>query len=113
MALQRGTYRDLKNPVRALVRDINGLSQLQAIFVERVSEDEFKISVRLEWPTEITETEFFRPGKKFPKPRCMAFLIIDLGRSLPTLSTAAEPNQRMEHDFVFAKPPRYTLMATT
>lgn len=68
------TYRGLKNPVRALVRDINGLSQLQAIAVKRVSEDEFEISVRLEWPTEITETEFFRRAKEMPKAKTHGFL---------------------------------------
>ena len=69
-----GTYRGLKNPVRALVRDINGLSQLQAIAVKRVGEDEFNISVRLEWPTEITETEFFRRVKEMPKAKTHGFL---------------------------------------
>ncbi len=70
-----GTYRALKNPVRALVRDINGLSQLQAISVRRLGEHEFQFSVRLEWPTEITETEFFKRVKEMPRAKTHGFLV--------------------------------------
>ncbi len=64
-----GLYRNLKNPVRALIRDINGLIQLEAISVRRVGEDRYEISVRLEWPTEITETEFFKRVKEMPRAK--------------------------------------------
>ncbi len=67
-------YRLLQNPVRALVRDINGLIQLQAILVKHVNEDEYRISVRLEWPTEITETEFFNRIKEMPRAKTHGFL---------------------------------------
>ncbi len=69
-----GNYQGLKNRYRALVRDINGLAQLQAIAVRRVNEDEYVISVRLEWPTEITETEFFRWIKEMPRDKTHGFL---------------------------------------
>ncbi|HHN73787.1 MAG TPA: hypothetical protein ENK10_01015, partial [Acidobacteria bacterium] len=69
-----GLYRNLKNPVRALIRDINGLIQLEAISVRRVGEDRYEISVRLEWPTEITETEFFKRVKEMPRAKTHGFL---------------------------------------
>jgi Fic family protein len=69
-----GSYHNLKNPVRALIRDINGLIQLQAITVQRMNKDEYEISVRLEWPREITETEFFRRIKEMPKAKTHGFL---------------------------------------
>ena len=69
-----GTYRNLKNPVRGLIRDIKGLIQLKAIAVRRVNEDKYEISVRLEWPTEITETEFFKRIKEMPKAKTHGFL---------------------------------------
>ena len=68
------TYRTLKNPIRALIRDINGLIQLQAIAARRLGEDKYEISVRLEWPTEITETEFFRRVKEMPRAKTHRFL---------------------------------------
>lgn len=68
------TYQNLRNPIRALVRDINGLRQLQAISVKREEDNTYLISVRLEWPTEITETEFFRRVKEMPKAKTHGFL---------------------------------------
>ena len=66
-------YASLKNPIRALVRDVNHLSHLGAISIRKV-EDDYLIGVRLEWPTEITETEFFDRVKKLPKAKTHAFL---------------------------------------
>jgi hypothetical protein len=53
------TYKRLKNPIKAMVRDVNNLSSLGAISVEEFGERQFRLKVRLEWPTEITETAFF------------------------------------------------------
>lgn len=68
------TYKDLKNPLKGLVRDVNNLSGLGAIKVEKVGEGQFRISVRLEWPTEITETAFFERLKQLPRAKSHSFL---------------------------------------
>ena len=67
-------YGTLKTPRRAYVRDLNHLSGLNAIIVRRAevqrSEPEkFFVSVRLEWATEITETEFYRQIDQLPKAK--------------------------------------------
>jgi len=69
-----GQYTSLKNPLKALIRDINGLIQLQAINVRPIEDDDHRLSVRLEWPTEITETEFFRRIREMPKAKTHGFL---------------------------------------
>jgi Fic family protein len=68
------TYKGLKNPIKAMVRDVNNLSTLGAIRVEKVAEGQFLLKVRLEWPTEITETAFFERVRELPKAKSHAFL---------------------------------------
>ena len=67
-------YRSLNNPYRALIRDINGLLRLNAIDFEKLADDKYRIFIRLEWPTEITETEFFKRVEKMPKAKTHGFL---------------------------------------
>ena len=63
-------YQSLKNPWKAFVRDLVDLDVLGAIRVEHVrGSDELDIAIRLEWPTEITETKFFEQVKKMPKAK--------------------------------------------
>jgi Fic family protein len=65
----------VKNPYKALIRDLNYLIELKAIAAKRLPEGEgFLISIRLEWPTQITETEFFRRAKEMPKAKVHGFL---------------------------------------
>ena len=64
-------YNTLKTPLRAYVRDLNHLSGLRAINVRRTEGHRpesvmFLIAVRLEWATEITETEFYRQIDSLP-----------------------------------------------
>jgi len=47
-----------------LVRDINQLVYLEAIGWKRVNESDYPFSVRLEWPTTITESAFFDMDRK-------------------------------------------------
>ena len=67
-------YAGLKSPLSAYIRDLNHLSGLRAIVV-RLEECEglefrkFFVKVRLEWATEITETEFFRLINQLPKAK--------------------------------------------
>lgn len=65
----------LKNPDKALFRDLNYLLALEAISFERVeATKQLLFEVNLEWPTQITETEFFRRVKQFPKGKTYGFL---------------------------------------
>jgi hypothetical protein len=63
------------NPHRALLRDLNYLIGLGAISAKRVPDNnEFLVSISLDWPTKITETEFFRRTKDMPKGKVYGFL---------------------------------------
>ena len=62
----RQDYSGLKNPVRALVRDVNYLQGLKALVVTKDEDERYWLNVRLEWPTEITESTFFSMVRKMP-----------------------------------------------
>jgi Fic family protein len=70
----REHYKPLKNPTKALMRDINYLLNLRAIQYRELGDGRFEFSVRLSWPTEITETEFFRRVENLPKAKTHGFL---------------------------------------
>ena len=70
-------YGSLKNSVKAMIRDMNNLLDLGAIKLERIEERRLRFSVRLEWPTEIMETEFFEKIRKLPEAKSHSFLQID------------------------------------
>lgn len=67
-------YAPLGNPTKALVRDVLSLSALGAVKVEKVGDNRYRLRVRLEWPTEITETAFFEKLKELPKAKTHSFL---------------------------------------
>jgi hypothetical protein len=67
-------YAGVKNPVKAFQRDMSNLLNLGAIRIERVGEKKWKVSVRLEWPSEITESAFFHKIKQMPKGKTCGFL---------------------------------------
>ncbi len=62
-------YRSLNNPVHALLRDLRQLVALKAVSVRQDQQKVWWIDVRLEWPTEITQTDFFERVKNFPKAK--------------------------------------------
>lgn len=66
-------YKDLSNPYKALIRDLNYLLKLGAIGFTKV-EETYNLFVRLEWPTEITESEFFKKIKQLPRAKTQSFL---------------------------------------
>lgn len=74
--LHSGRYSGLKSPAKAYMRDISNLYSLGAIAVEQVEGQDNKwiIRVRLEWPMEISESEFFQKLKDLPKAKTLAFL---------------------------------------
>jgi len=66
-------YRSLNNPVHALLRDLHQLVNLKAVSV-RQEQHKLWIGVRLEWPTEITQTAFFERVKNFPKAKSVSLV---------------------------------------
>lgn len=66
-------YSGLKSPFRAYVRDLSHLIELKAIDLElEKNKSEFRlifVRVRIEWATEITETEFFQHINQLPKAK--------------------------------------------
>ncbi|MCH8023140.1 MAG: Fic family protein [Candidatus Marinimicrobia bacterium] len=63
-------YAKLKTPGSALVRDLLNLISLGALREPRISGDkEVILSINLEWPRQITETEFFRLVQEMPKAK--------------------------------------------
>lgn len=67
-------YKPLKNPGKALIRDVNDLLKLRAIGFNKLPDNRYELFARLEWPTEITETEFFKNVKEMPKAKTHGFL---------------------------------------
>ncbi|MEW5981106.1 MAG: Fic family protein [Acidobacteriota bacterium] len=67
----------VKNPMKALMRDLGYLVRLQAIHATRPEgAQDLEIAVNLDWPSEITETEFFRRVKEMPKGKVYGFLSV-------------------------------------
>jgi Fic family protein len=56
-------YAGLKSDYKALIRDVNGLLELKAL---EFHEGAKKIAINLDWPSQITETEFFEKVRKMP-----------------------------------------------
>ncbi|PIQ82279.1 MAG: hypothetical protein COV76_04465 [Candidatus Omnitrophica bacterium CG11_big_fil_rev_8_21_14_0_20_64_10] len=67
-------YKRLKSPDKAFWRDLVGLVELRAIHAIKDPRVRYVFKVRLEWPTEITETDFFDRIKKLPKAKTYRFL---------------------------------------
>ncbi len=70
------TYKSVKNPRKAIVRDVDHLSEvgLGAISVKKTETNHYLLSVRLEWPSQTTESEVFDLIKKLPKAKSRSFL---------------------------------------
>ncbi len=68
-------FYDVKNWHKAMFRDLNYLIGLDAMRARRLQEGPgFRLSINLEWPAQITETEFFRRVKAMPKGKVYPFL---------------------------------------
>lgn len=71
----QGGYATLSSPAKAFVRDINSLQTLGAAQVDATDANGPYIArARLEWPTEITESEFFRRIQALPRGTSYPFL---------------------------------------
>lgn len=75
IAATRQFYSTLKNPAHALVRDLRQLEYLKAVtFRQDADNDLWWVDLRLDWPTEITQTAFFQQVKSFPKAKTSPLL---------------------------------------
>jgi Fic family protein len=67
------SYRGLGNPYKALFRDLDNLIDLNAITTRKASERNKQpiwiFRINLDWPTRITETEFFETVSRLPKAK--------------------------------------------
>jgi Fic family protein len=75
-----GHYASRKAPGHAMVRDVNRLSSLGAISVTQEQTNQsmrpqIYIAVNLDWPTTITETEFFNRIEQMPISKTTSFLL--------------------------------------
>jgi hypothetical protein len=70
---QTAALYQVKNPRKALIRDLFYLASLQAIEIKADKLDSI-ISINLDWPTQITENEFFKRVKEMPKVKIHGFL---------------------------------------
>lgn len=62
------SYEKLKTPTKALIRDVNELIRLGAVELAETNAG-IRLKVRLQWPTEITESEFFQRLRDLPKAK--------------------------------------------
>lgn len=65
-------YKSRKHPYSAMVRDLNRLIALGAVTPDKVDTpggSQFRISVNLDWPAKITETDFFEMLRTLPKAK--------------------------------------------
>ena len=68
LSTARARYADRKHPLPALTRDINKLVELGAIgLAHGPTVDDRLVTVNLDWPRTITESEFFQRIKALPK----------------------------------------------
>ena len=72
--MTESTYRTLKDPLGGLVRDLLNLEALDAIAIKQIGESRYEVAINPEWPTRLTETDFFAKMKQYPKAKTLSFL---------------------------------------
>lgn len=74
MRMLNPIYQPLKAGVKAKVRDMMHLLDLDAIRLRQNEGSPSTVYVNLDWPTQITETGFLEKVKKMPKAKSYSFL---------------------------------------
>ncbi len=77
LANMKDQYASRKNPVAAIVRDIKRLIDLGAVEVKRIGDNRrpsLLIGVKLDWPSTLTDSEFFERLKELPRSKTYKFL---------------------------------------
>jgi Fic family protein len=67
-------YEKLKNPMVAYIRDINALGHLQALKFSHKPDKTIVLEANLDWPLQISESDFMARVKSFPKAKIHDFL---------------------------------------
>ena len=74
-------YGDVKNPGKAILRDLNHLISLGTMAYKQEltgagkrKEEKMFLWARMEWPSEMTETEFFRKLNTLPRVKGTLFI---------------------------------------
>lgn len=67
-------YASLGSPRKAVIRDLQGLFDLKAIKAGKASDGSPLLDVRLEWPTEITQSRFHKYVNTLPRAKTHDFL---------------------------------------
>ena len=68
----RTNYSELRQPLKAFIRDIAFLDLLRALSYKIEEKEGLRgpvFRIDLEWPTKITETSFYKTLKEFPKAK--------------------------------------------
>jgi len=68
------TYTGVKKSLVAMNRDMQSLLALEAIQITKVAEKKWNVSVRLDWPSRITESAFFEKVRSMPTAKSLSFL---------------------------------------
>lgn len=68
-ARTKANYASLKTAQTTFMRDLNYLIGLGAVEFEELGNYEYRLFINLEWPTEITETEFFERIQQMPRAK--------------------------------------------
>ena len=64
----------VKNQQKAFFRDLNYLLNMQAIQFQSSAKTKIILKVNIDWPRQITETEFFKRAMEKPKSKIFGFL---------------------------------------
>lgn len=67
-------YSALATPRRTLIRDLNYLIDMQAVGVEKLSDNRYKLWADLQWPTKLSESDLYDRLMKLPKGKTYSFL---------------------------------------
>lgn len=66
-------YAKMKSPMKAFLRDLNGLIELGAIEARKDKENNWTFWANLDWPQHMTETKFFEAVRRMPKASGIRF----------------------------------------
>ena len=67
------TYEKLKSPFKAYIRDMLSLVNLKAINMHQDSQNKMFLSINLDWPKQINESDFMQKMKILPRPKTFHF----------------------------------------
>lgn len=67
-------YHKLQNGQKAFYKDLNALLRLRAITAERLETGKWRLAINLDWPSQITESDFMKKVTELPTGKTHRFL---------------------------------------